>query len=193
MILDIWFAFLGLYLMQWDETITPDVTTMGRRIKINNQNNDIVNLYLNVYRKLRTISPAITSVFENRKMYVYTGNNQVSAIEQTVGDVINLLMKSLIVSPYEGQCLFWTSYFYTKGNLNQEMSNNSIILYRIFLQLKPLLSQSERFLIDNMQIDWKPINFIRAESTMNEDTISYEPVTNILLEEEEDSITYETD
>ena len=193
MILDIWFAFLGLYLMQWDETITPDVTTMGTKKKINNQSNDIVNLYLNVYKKLRTISPTITRSFEEKKMYVYTGNNQVALIEQSIGNIIDRLMKSLLVSPYDGQCFFWTSYIYTEGNLNREMSNNSSILYKIFLQVKPFLTKSEQYLIEKMQIDWKPINFIRADATMNEDTISYEPVTNILLEEEEDSITYEAD
>lgn len=179
--------------MQWDETITPDVTTEMPKSKINNSKNEKLNLYLAIYREIRTISPEPCRLFEQKDAYLYKGGNTVSTSKVTIGKLINSLLESPDKSPYFGQCIFWTSYVHTKGNLNSEISESLAVLSTLFRTLRPRLTPENKAVLDSLVFYWEPINYITADMTMNEDFISYEPVSNILEEESEDSITYEAD
>lgn len=179
--------------MQWDETITPDVTTMKSKSKISNSKNEKLNLYLAIYKEIRTISPEQCRLFEQKEAYLYKGDNTVSLSKVTVGNIIDSLLDSPDKSPYFGQSIFWTSYVHTKGNLNTEISRSIGVLSTLFQTLRPRLSLENKSVLDSLVFYWEPINYITADVTMDEDFISYEPVTNILEEESEDSITYEAD
>lgn len=179
--------------MQWDETGSPDVTKEKPKEKMNNTRNEKLNLYLAIYKVMRTISPKPCEDFEQRKAYLYKGKNKVSLSKATIEQIINSLLESPNKSPYFGQCIFWTSYVYTGGNLNIAISNSLGVLNEVFQNLRPYLSLENKAVLDSHVFYWDPINYISSDVEMNEDSVSYEDVTNILDEEKEDTITYETD
>jgi hypothetical protein len=144
MLLNVWLAIFGLYLMGWEGgELVPDVITKAS--KVQRRVSDICRLFLEIYRQQ---DRALLKDFEETLYVQYEGEDDNSL---NVGEVMRRLLATDFpqAAPYVGQCLFWTAYYNVTGGREDEYFyfNRSIQAYgnalRRFMQIGELPSDLE--------------------------------------------------